>query len=46
MAEALDLKEDSLNVFTFVNEIKQSLENKVDKKEIININQELKNKVN
>ena len=45
VAEALDLKADSENVFSCIDEIKQSLENKVDKNEMININQELKNNV-
>ena len=43
--EALELKADSENVFGSLNEVKASLNNKVDKIEILNINEKLKNNV-
>ena len=46
VAEALELKADSNNVYTSINEMKESLNNKVDKDEVIKINNELKNNVN
>ena len=45
VAEALELKADSDNVNKSINEIKESLKNKVDNLEISNINKELKNNV-
>ena len=45
VAEALELKADSDNVNKSINEIKESLKNKVDNIEISNINNELKNNV-
>ena len=45
VAEALELKADSDNVNKSINEIKESLKNKVDNIEISNINKELKNNV-
>ena len=45
VAEALDLKADSENVFGYINEIKEGLNNKVDKKDLLNINENLKNNV-
>ena len=46
VAEALDLKADSENVYNSLNEIKESLNNKVNINEIENISNELKNFVN
>ena len=46
VAEALDLKADSENFYNSLNEIKESLNNKVNINEIENINNELKNFVN
>lgn len=43
VAEALELKADQENVITFLNEIKESLKNKADKSELMNINEEIKN---
>ena len=45
VAEALELKADSDNVNKSINEIKESLKNKVDNIEMSNINKELKNNV-
>lgn len=45
VAEALELKADSDNVNKSINEIKESLKNKVDNIEISNINNEIKNNV-
>ena len=45
VAEALELKADSNNVYTSINEMKESLNNKVDKDEVVKINNELKNNV-
>ena len=45
VAEALELKADQENVFTYLNEIKECLNNKADKSELINVNEELKNNV-
>ena len=41
----MDLKADSENVFGYINEIKEGLNNKVDKKDLLNINENLKNNV-
>ena len=38
VAEALELKADSNNVYTSINEMKESLNNKVDKDEVVKIN--------
>ena len=46
VTEALELKADSENVYTCLNEIKEDLNNKLDKLEIDNINKELKKCVN
>ena len=46
VAEALELKADSENVFNCLNEIKESLNNKVDKSEISNINKDIQNNIN
>ena len=46
VAEALELKADSENIFNCLNEIKESLNNKVDKNEISNINKDLQNNIN
>ena len=46
VAEALDLKADSENVYNSLNEIKENLNNKVNINEIENISNELKNFVN
>jgi len=46
VAEALDLKADSENFYNSLNEIKESLNNKVNINEIENISNELKNFVN
>ena len=45
VAEALELKADQENVFTYLNEIKESLKNKADKSELMNINEEIMNNV-
>ena len=41
VAEALDLKADSENVFNSINEIKDIISNKVDKDELLNIKEEI-----
>ena len=46
VAETLELKADSENVFNCLNEIKESLNNKVDKSEISNINKDIQNNIN
>ena len=46
VTEALELKADSENVYTCLNEIKEQLNNKVDKMELENINKEFKKYVN
>ena len=46
VTEALELKADSENVYTCLNEIKEDLNNKLDKFQIDNINKELKKCVN
>ena len=46
VSEALELKADSENVFNYINEIKESLNNKVEKNEMSNINKDLKNNIN
>ena len=46
VAEALELKADSENVFNCLNEIKESLNNKVDANEISDIKKDLENNIN
>ena len=46
VAEALELKADSENVIGSIKEIKEDLNNKIDKKELINIEEKVKNNVN
>ena len=46
VAEALELKADSDKIYSYINELKENLNNKADKREISNINKELKNNVN
>ena len=46
VAEALELKADSENVFNCLNEIKESLNNKVDTNEISDIKNDLQNNIN
>ena len=46
VAEALELKADSENVIGSLNQIKEGLNNKIDKKELINIDEKIKNNVN